>query len=300
MMNSSDLTMLKTIVLKFLASRFFSRLKVASSIDNTKNSALENTPILIVKKHGMLGKPGDQIRVPRDEMLYRHLMARGSWDKSTVEFLVKNTKNELNQEVKHTLIDLGSNIGMVTLQALNQTKLLSALCVEPVDKLMRCAEFNLRLQANRVKLFEYALSENDGAATFYTDSKNCGNGSLSKSLVTDFSRAIEIKTKSAKTFFTKDLEFGPKYLLKSDMQGHESKVLREIPIQIWDSISAAVLEIWATPLCNLESVTSCVKAFEKFNYISWSPKKQEKLNSSEIIEFWMQGGNQIRNLYLSN
>jgi FkbM family methyltransferase len=232
-------------------------------------------------------------------MLFRHLKARGNWDRSTVDFLVNQIHGSASKEVQHTLLDLGSNIGMISLQALNQTKRLNCICVEPVIELIECAEHNLKKHVGRVKFFNFALDDCDGRAKFFQDDKNCGNGSLNKSLLPNTTSTTEVQTRNSREFFEDEINIELKYLLKSDIQGSEAKVLAQIPTQAWGAIDAAVIEIWATVDSDSDSIERCVKEFEKFTFISWDPKKQTKISTSNLLEFWKRGDGQIRNIYLS-
>jgi FkbM family methyltransferase len=296
-LSSTKFTGLKTLILKILSARPFSKLKEISVFQLKSNS--EYVPLMCLKRSGFLGKKGDLFLVPRDRMMYRHMRALGSWDRSTIQFLVSNVKSaEQGKEIPHTLIDLGSNIGLISLQVLNQTTLLKSICIEPMASLMECASYNLVNYSNRVALFNFALAERDGSARFYYDEKNCGNGSLDSSLLPAVTSYSEVKTRSTKKFFEQEIDPSLNYVLKSDIQGSEAMVLSEIPPKSWAAINFAVIEIWATPNLDHLAVWKCAREFDKYDYVSWHPNKRDKIDSSELVEFWLRGDGQMRNIYL--
>ena len=297
MLSSTKFTGLKTIILKILSTKPFSKL-TEISVSQLKSNG-EYVPLMCLKKGGFLGKKDDLFLVPRDRMMYRHMSALGSWDRSTVQFLVKNVKStNQGKEIPYTLIDLGSNIGLITLQALNQTTLLKSICIEPVVSLMECASYNLAHHGNRVTLFNFALAERDGSARFYYDEKNCGNGSLDSSLLPAVTSYSEVKTRATKKFFEEDIDLRLNYVLKSDIQGSEAMVLSEIPPKAWAAINFAVIEIWATPNLDHGAVWKCAREFDKYDFVSWHPNKRYKINPSDLVEFWIRGDGQMRNIYL--
>ena len=299
MLSSTKFTGIKTLILKILSSKPFSRL-IEISVSQLKSN-YEYVPLMSLKKSGFLGEKGDLFLIPRDRMMYRHTRALGSWDRSTVQFLLKNVKSGgRGKEIPHTLIDLGSNIGLISLQVLNQTTLLKSICIEPVASLMECATYNLKDHGNRVKFFNFALADKDGSAIFYYDDKNCGNGSLDSSLLPSVTSYGEVKTRSTRKFFQEEIDHSLNYILKSDIQGSEALVLSEISPKTWDIINFAVIEIWATPHLDNQAVWKCALEFDRYHYVSWHPNKRDKINPSELVDFWLSGDGQMRNISREN
>ncbi len=150
-----------------------------------------------------------------------------------------------------------------------------------------------------IEIQNLALSTESGKGYIYIEQKNKGNSSLDRRLMSGLSKRIEISTIDAKDFFNKIFQTNEKVVMKSDMQGYESRVHARISKPQWDQVLSASIEIWATSDVVESDVETLIESFQSFDYMSWYPKKQAKISRNELKKFWLRNDNSFRNLYLS-
>jgi len=284
-MTSSRYTKAKKILLNLLAKNPFN---FAS-----ENVGTDGNYYLVLKRNCRLGKKGKAVYLPKDEVISRFVRGTGTWDKETVDFLSKNIKDSS----PHTLLDLGSNVGLISLQVLNRNKI-NTILVEPVPEFAEFSRSNLFEHINSVYIHNVALSDKIEKRYIYIEDKNKGNSTLDEKLISGSREKIEISTIDAKDFFNEVFKPDLKIVLKSDMQGSEAKVLSKMSPDQWNQVASASIEIWATFDVLESDIEICVSNFSTFTSVSWNPKKLEKLSKNELRDFWLKKDNSFKNLYL--
>lgn len=260
----------------------------------TENIGTDGFYYLVLKRSCRLGEKNTAIYLPKDEVISRFVRGTGTWDKETVDFLSKTIKDSDGI----TLLDLGSNVGLISLQVLNQYKI-KAILVEPVPDFVHFSRTNLIEHIDRVQILNIALSDKIGKRFIYIEDRNKGNSTLDKKLISGTYEKIEILEVDSEDFFNEVFKPGIKFVLKSDMQGSEPVVLSKMDQNQWDQVISASIEIWATPDVLARDVEVCVNNFDNFTFVSWHPRRLEKLTKKEILDFWLKKDNSFRNLYLA-
>jgi FkbM family methyltransferase len=262
----------------------------------TENIGIEGRYYLKLKRNCRLGERGQVVHLPKDEVISRFVRGTGTWDKETVDFILRNTK-DIHKSSPLAMLDLGSNVGLISLQVLNQNKIKTIL-VEPVPEFAEFSRLNLVKHIESVQIHNVALSDRSERRYIYIEDNNKGNSTLDEKLISGLHERIEISTIDARDFFNTVFEQDLKIVLKSDMQGSEAKVLSKMSLQQWNQVTSASIEIWATIDVVESDVEICVNNFANFSYVSWHPKKGERLTKDEVRAFWLKGDNSFRNLYL--
>lgn len=156
-MTSSKYTKAKKILLNLLASNPFN---FAS-----ENTTADGRYYLVLKRKCRLGAKGKALYLPKDEVISRFVRGTGMWDIETVDFLSKYTKSDENL-FPVVLLDLGSNVGLISLQILNQNKIKTIL-VEPVPEFVAFSKTNLIEHLDYVQVHNVALSDRNESRYIY-------------------------------------------------------------------------------------------------------------------------------------
>ena len=257
--------------------------------------------LLQLNKDYALGSKGITLQVPQDQVIFESLRRRGIWELEESEFLARAlTKVGKQANSKVALLDIGANIGLVTLQALNLSKRsVEVFLFEPIPKHVEAMEYNLRNLPN-IHINEFALSNKNGNSEIFTQTTNHGNTSLLKSVV-PFDELIitQIKLINTAEYFDNFLMGFDSYIIKCDTQGMDASILSRIPNRFWQSTGCAIIEVWAIPEIREQDVTRLLAMCQNFQYASWHPKSQKSIGLDEISEFWLSGQGTYRNLFLS-
>lgn len=257
--------------------------------------------LLQLNKDYALGSKGITLQVPQDQVIFESLRRRGIWELEESEFLARAlTKVGKQANSKVALLDIGANIGLVTLQALNLSKRsVEVFLFEPIPKHVEAMEYNLRNLPN-IHINEFALSNKNGNSEIFTQTTNHGNTSLLKSVV-PFDELIitQIKLINTAEYFDNFLMGFDSYIIKCDTQGMDASILSRIPNRFWQSTECAIIEVWAIPEIREQDVTRLLAMCQNFQYASWHPKSQKSIGLDEISEFWLSGQETYRNLFLS-
>ena len=259
-----------------------------------------NTLLRRNKDHA-LGRKGTDLDLPRDLVIFESVKRRGDWELEESEFLafaLRKVKKLQNSKV--ALLDIGANTGLVTLQAMNLSKTsIEVFLIESIHRHVSAIEHNLKGLPN-IHVNEFALSNKNGKSEIFTQTTNHGNTSLLKSVVpSDELIRTQIKLVDTVEYCNNFLKGFDNYVIKCDTQGMDALILTRIPISIWQSMEAAIIEVWALPEIPEQDVTNLLAMCQDFKFACWHPKSQERIGLNEISEYWLSKSGTFRNLFLS-
>jgi FkbM family methyltransferase len=206
------------------------------------------------------------------------------------------------EDSKCALIDIGANIGIVSLQAMNMSKTTNEVfLIEPVPNHVTAMTYNLRelMKISKIHIFNFALTLNAGIETIYVQNSNHGNTSLFNSVMPqDEIIEIQIQTASTAEFFKRHFNRFETLVIKCDIQGFDAKVLSLIPENVWQKINYLVIEVWALPEIEIKDVEKLMNYLENFSTAVWSDDQKLQLSTKDISEFWLSKSGKHKNLFL--
>ena len=254
--------------------------------------------LLKLNKNYPLGHKGTIIELPKDNVIFKHVRLRGTWELVESKFLASGLQKAGGIKSKLALLDIGANTGLVALQAINIAGSNAEIFLfEPVPRHAYAVSQNLKSLPN-THLNEFALSDKNGEAEIFTDTLNHGNTSLFNSAAPFAEIKTQIKLVDTLEYCSDFLKIFDSYVIKSDTQGMDALILSRIPNWIWKKCECAVIEVWALPEINKKHVEDLLVKIQKFEFIDWTPKSQKK-TLHEISEFWLNKSGAQRNLFLS-
>jgi FkbM family methyltransferase len=234
--------------------------------------------------------------------MYEHVRRSGSWDTLSSFFLAKGLTKSVGKRRKAVFLDIGANVGLVTLQTYNYSHVDNDfLMVEPVPnhvKALKQNTRNLRLK-NKVEIFDFALAATDGISFIHTEKGNHGNSGFLSSAFSDNNGAVtEVRLKNSRDFFLDELSSYDIIVLKSDLQGMDAEVLAQVPVELWDKVERAVIEVWSLPEINEGHVERLVNRSWKSHSFGWSQNSIGKITSDDVVNLWLNKSRGTRDLYL--
>ena len=268
-----------------------------------KFEELQNGNVLIIlNAASSLGPKGTVIEVPKDEIIYQELRHRGEWEKDVSNFL-SSCISDLKKESRNiTFLDLGANIGLISLQVVNNLESsIQLIAVEPLPQHISALERNLKSisTTNEVVILPVALGLESKMEYIHKQNTNSGNTSLIARVVPiDQVSKVRIQMLDTEEFASKYLASDSNFVIKSDLQGFDAKVLARLGKEIWEKTYAASVEVWALTEIEKQDVSNLIENWKYFNKISWSSSFSNIVTLEEIREFWLSGTNTHRNVYL--
>ena len=276
----------------------FLHLKGARKFDQLKNGNL----LISLNAASSLGSKGTVLEVPKDDIIYQELRHRGEWEKEVSNFLSSCIKDLKKKSRNITLLDLGANIGLISLQVINDLEFsIELIAVEPLPQHISALERNLKpiSRINDVIILPVALGLESKMEYIHKQNTNSGNTSLIARVVpTDQVSKVRIQMLDTEEFASKYLASDSNFVIKSDLQGFDAKVLARLGKEIWEKTYAASVEVWALTEIEKQDVSNLLENWKYFNKISWSSSFSNIVTLEEIREFWLSGTNTHRNVYL--
>lgn len=257
--------------------------------------------LLQLNKNYPLGSKGTVIELPRDRVIFEYVQKSGVWELDESKFLAHGLKKACRNTPKVALIDIGANTGLVTLQATNLSNTsVEVFLFEPIPRHAAAIKSNLRNLSN-ININEFGLSDKNGQADIFTQATNHGNTSLLNSVVPEIGMiSTRIKLVETTAYFKKFLNNFDKYIIKCDTQGMCALILSRIPESIWKNCVSAVIEVWALDEISKQDVETLLSMFQEFEHVAWQfNTREEKIELSEVSEFWLSKSGSFRNLFLS-
>ena len=156
---------------------------------------------------------GFPIHVYADDLIGRHILMSGKFDRSIVQVLLDHAKPG------DTLLDIGANIGYVSACFLAKVKGSKSICIDPQPGIVDLLRKNMAQFGDRAEVMQLGLSDREGVLQFHIDKANRG-----ASRIADYGE-IELPVMEA----AKVLATLPRVnLIKIDVEGHEAPILRSI------------------------------------------------------------------------
>lgn len=258
---------------------------------------------LVLNRNYALGVKGSEINLVKDQMIYEFVKLRGKWEIDESKFLASHLRIlSLGEDPRKTaMIDIGANVGLVTLQTMNLALTDNDyILIEPSALHVRCLKKNFNNSRFQVEIKEFALSNLDGKAQLFTQESNQGNSSLVEIAVPPSEKtALEVRLRDTEDFFQKELSHYEKIVIKCDTQGYDALITASIPGSAWRKVQAAVIEVWALPSIRKLHVERLIGELDKFSKLSWDPGFTNLVKSSDLADFWLSKTSKSRNLFLS-
>lgn len=249
-----------------------------------------------------LGIKGTEIQLPKDKIIFEFIRLRGEWELKESRFLANELKRLSTSEKseKIALIDIGTNTGIVTLQAMNLAKTSNAcILFEPSNLYAAAIKKNLSNLQFKVTVNEFALSNFDGEATLYIQNSNRGNSSLIEAVIPISEKSNEkVKIRDTREFFNFELTSFKRFVIKCDTQGYDALILSRIPPAAWSKVDAAVIEVWALPSINESDVNILLSKLSEFSCVSWDSDFTNNLDLDILAKFWLSKTSESRNLFI--
>jgi FkbM family methyltransferase len=192
-----------------------------------------------------LGRAGDALLMPFDQVMLPHTVANTGWALETLAFL----DQRLDAALQYIVLDIGANVGLFTRQAaLRFPNLARFLCVEAEPGNFSALQYNLSpLLGGRAALWNLALSAADGEMRFFRDDENFGNYSLNDDAMRGRKfDAITVQSVATGSWMQEHVRLEPdQHLLwKSDTQGYDELIISLTPLDIWARVEIAIVELW--------------------------------------------------------
>ncbi|MDI3489245.1 MAG: hypothetical protein PWP11_522 [Thauera sp.] len=162
------------------------------------------------------GSPEQFIVSTADKVIGRELFLYGEFDFAKLQVAVSILTREGLPAPSH-LIDVGANIGTITIPALKRGLMQTATAIEPHPDNLRLLRANLALNGleNRVAVLAQAVSDLADVTLFLHESlTNSGNHTISTDGIPVPSSRLD------------DMNFPPNSLLWMDIEGHEGHALK--------------------------------------------------------------------------
>jgi FkbM family methyltransferase len=200
--------------------------------------------LLTITADCSLGRADDTMVMPFDQVMFPAIVA-GGWATDMLEFI----QQHIDSARPYVVLDIGANVGLFTRQiALRLPNLAHFLCVEAEPGNFRALQYNVgQLLGNRASLWNTALCDIDGEARFFRDAENIGNYSLNDDAMRDRPfDTVTVRCAAADRWMLDHVRLAEEERLiwKSDTQGHDELIISLTPMEVWDRIDVAVIELW--------------------------------------------------------
>ncbi|WP_299083849.1 FkbM family methyltransferase [uncultured Ruegeria sp.] len=191
---------------------------------------------------GPLGPAGSTLLLRDDAVMSPEIVKEAAWEYDNIGAFAARCQPGKS----YTLVDIGSNIGLFSRQlAFEVPQIARLLCVEPDEKNFQALQYNLGPLGDRASLFNVALGDTDATQEFFRDSENIGNYSLNPDAMRarSFDR-VEVTTRETAAWMQTHLGSTEAIVWKSDTQGFDELIISRTPMEIWERIDVALIEIW--------------------------------------------------------
>lgn len=255
-----------------------------------------------------IGPKGAIVEVSRDKFISRSIRRYGEWEIAISEFLASEIL-AMGGQKKVLLLDIGSNVGIITVQAskiLRERGIdisnLRIICIEPVSTNYDFCVKNLQNlvgEGINWEVLKLALGDIDGNSVIQINNENFGDSSLLSSNHRINTREESVKVVDTRTFSKENLSSFDSIVIKCDTQGYDAKILARIPVEIWNLVSALVVEIESFGGLDESDLEVCLERFVGFDSCSFSASGQDQVSAKQIREVWTSESHVTKNLYLS-
>lgn len=155
---------------------------------------------------------GFPMHVYADDLIGRHLLMSGKFDRSVVQVLLDQSRPG------DVLLDIGANIGYYSAVFLANVRGSAAICIEPQPGIVDLLRKNIaQFGDDRASVTQVGLADQDGRLRFHVNPSNRGASRISAD------GEIDIPVREA----SKALRAIPRVdLLKIDVEGFEERIFR--------------------------------------------------------------------------
>ena len=160
---------------------------------------------------------GFLMHVFADDLIGRHILMSGSFDRSVIQVLLKQARSG------DVLLDIGANIGYVSAVFLKRIDKSEVLCIEPQPGVVDLLRKNMAQFGGRAKIEQVGLADKNGYLKFHVNTKNRGASRISA----DGEIEIQVKMACAVLATLPRLD-----LIKIDVEGFEEPIFRSIEAEL--------------------------------------------------------------------
>ena len=268
---------------KILKKLFINKFKnIFYMLQNSNSKYFEfNKVVLKIKRDSAFGKKNAFITSRIDQLITPNILKSGKWDYFIIEFINKYC---LKKRSKFNFIDVGANIGLISLQLINTNRYIkNYFCVEPDIQNYNILKENLSVnKTNNINTYNYALidGKNKKKQKIFIDKSNFGNYSLIKK---NNHQIDYVKTYNAEKFLNRIInKYGSyKFIYKSDTQGYDEIILLSLGNNIINRFKILILEI-----SNFDFLTRNIDKFIEIvdQFDEKVDEKGKNLNNKNILE----------------
>lgn len=160
---------------------------------------------------------GFPMQVLADDLIGRHILMTGKFDRSIVQVLLDQAKSG------DTLLDVGANIGYVSACFLARVRDSRAICIDPQPGISTLLKANMRQFGDRATVHQVALSDKPGELRFHVNTGNRGASRISD----DGETTVPAVAAGDLLASVEQID-----LVKIDVEGHEEAVLRSMQSEL--------------------------------------------------------------------
>ncbi len=166
---------------------------------------------------------------PADDRIAATLLQGKPWQRDAFTAAITLIDHHKRLPPGGTFVDIGANIGAMTVYALLSGHFATALAVEPDPTNFALLQKNIAHNGleDRVQLINCALSDTSGQAKLFRDKHNLGAHSLEENFAKSPGTALDVDVVSFDALLTQTTTSADTIgLIKIDVEGHERAVLR--------------------------------------------------------------------------
>lgn len=204
------------------------------------------------------------------------------WEKVSLKLWIELVKHS------NTVLDIGANTGVYSLVAATINPNAEVFAFEPVQR--KASIFNSNLELNptlNIKLFELAVSNDNGTATFYDlPTSSQYSASLNKDMLASFTNRISYDVTVVKLDDLKELKNKKIDLIKLDVEMHEPEAIEGMIELVKRHKPFILIEILTNDIgSKIQEIFSALN-YSYFNIDEINiPRKVEVLTASDHYNF---------------
>jgi len=203
------------------------------------------------------------------------------WEKVSMQLWIELSKSS------SVILDIGANTGVYSLVSKSINNKAEVFAFEPVKRVFEKLDNNNKLNQFNIKLFEYALSNNDGEAIIYDmPTDHVYSVAVNKNIAdVDNPIVTKIQTKKLSTFI-KEQKITHIDLIKLDVETHEPEVLEGMEEYLQKFKST-----WLIEILNDEVASKIQQLIKDMDYLYFdidevsNPKMVEKIKKSSYYNY---------------
>ena len=273
--------------------------KISGAKDRGVNS--DGNHVLSINSEKFLGKKNTLINMPKDSGLYEYVRVTGEWQLKECYVLADALdKSALSTGMIPTFVDIGANVGLISLQVANIVKSrIKIQAVEPLPRHYKSILSNLETAQNidSIKIWPVAISKDDGVAEIYSEKNHFGNTSLDKkSMGKHKFKTEKIETLSALKIFSEMNKDLTRFVVKVDTQGHDLFIISAIPEEMLQKTDCILVEVWPQKGISKKQVERIDSICSMFSDVFIMDKPQVKLNANDVKNIWLSESNKTVDL----